>query len=96
MLQIKISDAEIQRLNYERYRYPCPVVQKRFHAVYLKATSLMTNEMIGKIVDLNRDSVCDWVRAYTKGGFDAFCQYNYGTNKSELDSFSTNILKSFT
>jgi transposase len=56
----------------------------------------MTNEMIGKIVDLNRDSVCDWVRAYTKGGFDAFCQYNYGTNKSELDSFSTNILKSFT
>jgi hypothetical protein len=56
----------------------------------------MTNEMIGKIVDLHRDSVCDWVRAYTKVGFDALCKYNYGTNKSELDSFSTNILKSFT
>lgn len=96
MLQIKISEAEIQRLNYERYKYPCPVVQKRFHAVYLKATNLMTNEMIGKIVDLHRDSVCDWIRAYKKGGFDALCQYNYGTNKSELDSYSTSILKSFT
>lgn len=96
MLQIKISEAEIQKLNYERYRYPCPVVQKRFHAVYLKATTQMTNKMIGKIVDLHRDSVCDWTRAYTNGGFDALCQFNYGTNKSELDSYSTGILKSFT
>lgn len=96
MLQIIISEAEIQKLNYERYRYPCPVVQKRFHAVYLKATTQMTNETIGKIVDLHRDSVCDWARAYTNGGFDALCQFNYGTNKSGLDSYSTGILKSFT
>jgi len=57
MLQIKISIAEIQKLNYERYKYPCPIVQKRLHAVYLKATTAMSNEMIGKIVDLHRDSV---------------------------------------
>jgi len=95
MLQIKISEAEIQKLNYERYRYPCPVVQKRLQAVYIKATNQMTNENIGKIVDLHRDSVGDWIRAYKKGGFDALCQFNYGTNKSGLDSYSTGILQSF-
>lgn len=96
MLQIKISKAEIQKLNYERYKYPCPIVQKRMHAVYLKATTSMGNEMIGKIVDLHRDSVGYWIMVYKREGFGALCQYNYGTNKSELDPYSTSILKSFT
>ena len=64
MLQIKISKAEIQKLNYERYKYPCPLVQKRMHAVHLKATNSMNNEMIGKIVDLHRDSVGYWIMVY--------------------------------
>ena len=96
MLQIKISTAEIQKLNYERYKYPCPIVQKRLHAVYLKATTDMANDTIGKIVDLHRDSVGCWIRAYKNGGFDALCRYNYGTNKSGLELHSTSILKSFT
>ena len=96
MLQIKISTAEIQRLNYERYKYPCPIVQKRLHTVYLKATNDMANDRIGKIVDLHRDSVGCWIGAYKKGGFDALCRYNYGTNKSELELHSNSILKSFT
>jgi len=96
MLQLKVSQAEIQKLNYERYEYPCPIVQKRLHAVYLKATTAISNEMIGKIVDLHRDSVGYWIMGYKQGGFGILCQNNYGTNKSELDPYSTGILKSFT
>lgn len=96
MLQIKISKTEIQRLNYERYYYPCPIVQKRIHALYMKATTDMSNEMIGTLVDLNRDSVGDWIMRYEQAGIDALCQFNYGTNKSELDNNSQSILQSFT
>ena len=96
MLQINISDAEIQRLNYERYYYPCPIVQKRIHALYIKATTNMSNEMIGTLVGLSRYSVGDWIRYYQQGGFDALCQFNYGTNKSELENHADSILKSFT
>ena len=52
MLQINLSKAEIQRLNYERCYYPCPLVQKRMHAVYIptfiKKVIRMTN-IIAKI-----------------------------------------------
>lgn len=96
MLLINLSDAEIQRLNYERYYYPCPIVQKRIHAVFFKATTDMSNEMIGVLLDLNRDSVGDWVQRYQRDGFDALCQFNYGTNKSTLENHADSILKSFT
>jgi len=95
MLQINLSETEIQRLNYERYYYPCPTVQKRIHAVYIKATTEMSNEMIGTLVGLNRDSVGDWIRRFEQGGFAALCQFNYGTNKSVLENHADSILKSF-
>jgi len=95
MFQIKISKTEIQRLNYERFHYPCPIVQKRIHAVYFK-TFGMSNKEIGKLTGLNREIVGDWIRAYLAGGLEALCQLNYGTNKSELENHAESILSSFT
>lgn len=95
MLQIKFSNAEIQRLNYERYYYPCPHVQKRIQAVYFK-TFGMTNKEIGALIGLNREIVGDWIRAYQDGGFETLCKFNYGTNKSELENHAGSILSSFT
>ncbi len=95
MLQINPSETEIQRLNYERYYYPCPIVQKRIQAVYFKMTTTMSNEAIGLLVGLNRDTVGDWVNRYIDDRFEALCQFNYGTNKSILENHSESILKSF-
>lgn len=96
MLQLNLSEAEIQRLNYERYHYPSPIVQKRLYAVYIKSTQKRSNEEIGKIVGLARKTVGYWVQAYKKGGFESLCQLNYGTNKSELEKYSHDIIQSFT
>jgi len=96
MLQIKISDAEIQRLNYERFYYPCPTVQKRIRAVYLKATLRLSNTMIGHSTDLHRHAVSQYIKDYQSGGFEALCRFDYGTNKSELENHASSILSSFT
>lgn len=96
MLQINISAAEIQQLKYERFHYPCPIVQKRIYAVYLKAALGMSDTMIGQIVGLHRHSVSKWVNCYQNQGFKSLCQFNYGTNKSEMESYSESILESFT
>ena len=96
MLQINLSKTEIRRLNYERYYYLCPIVQKRIQAVYIKAITNMSNEMIGTLVGLSRDSVGDWIMSYRQGGFDALCQFNYGTNESMLENHASGILKSLT
>ena len=95
MLPINLSETEIQQLNYERYYYLCPIVQKRIHAVYIKAVTNMSNEMIGTVVGLSRDSVGDWIMSYCQGGFESLCQYNYGTNKSVLENHATSVLQSF-
>jgi hypothetical protein len=67
MLPKNPSKAEIQRLNYERYHYPCPMVQKRLHAINIKATTVMSNNLIGALTDLDRDFVGDWIQRYQQG-----------------------------
>ena len=92
MLKLNLNDSAIQRLKKERFNYPCPHVQKRIQAVYFKAAFGLSNEMIGKFTSLHPHVVSDWIHAYQSGGFDALCEFNYGTNKSELEHHSTNIL----
>ena len=36
---LNFCEAEIEKLRYERYAYPCVMIQKRLFAVYLKAVS---------------------------------------------------------
>jgi len=96
MLQANFSKAEIQRLNYKRSYCPCPKVQKRIHAVYMKATLSSSDTLICHLTGLKRQTVNRWVKVYQTGGFDSLCQFNYGTNKSELVKHSMSILQSFT
>lgn len=96
MLQINLSIAEILQLNYERYHYPCPIIQKRIHAVYMKATTKYSNTTIGQLTGFHRHAVSSWVHAYKQGGFEMLCHLNYGTNKSELENHTESILKSLT
>ena len=95
MLQIKISDTETNRLNFERFNYPCPIIQKRIHAVCFKSLGKSNNET-GVLIGLNRETVGGWVRIYLGNGFEALCRLNYGTNKSELENHAVSILSSFT
>ena len=95
MLQLNLGKAETQRLKYESFYYPCPVVQKRIHAVYMKATVKASNSTIGLLSGLNRQSVGHWIHIYQTDGFDALCQFNYGTNKSQLENHSVSIFQSF-
>ena len=52
-LPFKISKAEIDKLSYERYAYPQPMVQKRIFAVYLKMEFNYDKRLIGLITGLH-------------------------------------------
>jgi transposase len=96
MRTINLSISETEKLNYERYYYPCPIVQKRIHAVYLKAKLLLSDQEIGLIVDLHRNAVASWTKTYLNSGFDALCKVEYcNKNKSQLELFSDSIVSSF-
>jgi transposase len=93
---LQISSEELRKLNYERYHYPCPLVQKRLHSIYIKAVSGLSNEDIGKLTDAHRNSISEWVHLYQQGGIKALLQVNYGTNKSLLEVHATSIVELFT
>jgi len=95
MHTLKISEAEIQTLNYERFHYPCPVVQKRMHSVYLRAISSLKNKEIATILDRHANTITNDIKCYNSNGIEGLKQVNYGTNKSELDKHEKSIKEIF-
>lgn len=95
MRTINLSSSETDKLNYERYHYPDPIIQKRLHAVYLKATFRKSNKEIGAIVNASRNSVSRWLDIYGAGQFEGLCQLGYGTNTSALVPHVDSIVDSF-
>jgi transposase len=91
----KISPAEIEKLSYERFAYPHPMIQKRIFAVYLKAELNFSNYTIGIITGLHCNTVSHWIHVYREKGYEGLLPNNYGTNQSELEIHSESILSSF-
>jgi len=96
LTKLEIRSEELAKLNYERYHYPCPLVQKRLHSIYIKAISDLSNEDIGNLTDAHRNSISQWVKAYRQEGIAALLKVNHGTNKSLLESHAINISELFT
>src|ERR1017187_161184 len=91
-LPFNIRKAEIEKLSYERYAYPDPMVQKRIFAVYLKATLGWNNSMIGHAVGLHYNAVGNRINTYKANGLEALLSNNYGSKKSELENHADCIL----
>jgi hypothetical protein len=66
MLPLNIEQANIQRLKYERYNNPCPIIQKRCWSLYLKSTSKLTNGSICAYVEIHPDTLTDLLSCTTK------------------------------
>ncbi|MDQ3843487.1 MAG: IS630 family transposase [Bacteroidota bacterium] len=94
-LPFNLSEAEIERLRYERYAYPQPMIQKRIFAVYLKGVSTFSNQDIGFICGLHANTVAHWMGVYQQQGYEGLLSIHYGTNESELEQYSESLLASF-
>lgn len=93
-LKSKVSEADLAALNYDRYHYPDPLVQKRMHVAYLSSCQDLTYQAISTIVDFHFNSVSKWVKVYEQQGIDGLKVNNYGTNKSILEGHAADILTS--
>jgi transposase len=94
MLNVQLTENEVQIVNRERFQYPCPIVQKRFHALYLKNKNYR-HEMIADILDIHPNSVTNYLKMYQNGGLEQVKQVNYGTNTSQLESYRSSLEEEF-
>jgi len=91
MYTLNCSEAEIQELNYERYYYPSAIVQKRFHVIYLRATTKLSNKKIGLLLDRHPNTITKDIKCYLREGIKGLKTVKYGTNTSELFKHKTSI-----
>lgn len=93
-LSFNLSEAEIEKLRYERYAYPHPMIQKRIFSVYLKVTTTLSNRDIGLFTGLHPNTVARYIKVYRFQGFEGLLSNNYGTNQSELEPHSRGVIDS--
>ena len=94
-LPFNISKADIEKLSYERYAYPHPMIQKRIFSIYLKALTSYSNQHIALITGLHPNTVSHWVAVYQLEGYQGLLSNHYGTNQGELQQHACSILDRF-
>lgn len=100
MLTLTISQADSQRLNYERFHSQSSIIQKRLHrtgepALFLKATTDFSHQLIAAIVDIHPDTLTDYIRTFNEHGWKGITTLRYGTNHSQLDEHKATLLAAF-
>ena len=100
MLTLTISQADSQKLNYERFHSQSPIIQKRLHrtgepALFLKATTNFSHQAIAAIVDIHADTLTGYIRLFNEHGWQGITTLHYGTNRSKLDDHKTALLAAF-
>lgn len=92
---LKPSSEGLALLNYERYHYPCPIIQKRLHAIYLKVTTQYCNKDIANLVDAHCNSITKWVKMYQQNGFEGLCKITRHHPQSVLEDKAISLIELF-
>jgi len=88
--QIEFTPEIIDILNYERYRYPVPLVQRRMWALWLKSQNFQHGQ-IAKIVDVTENTVREYFQMYIDGGIEKLKEINFYRPESELQVHATSL-----
>jgi transposase len=66
-LQLEFTPAIQEALNYERYRHPLLLVQRRMEALWLKSHGLPHGQ-IAQLVNITENTLRDYFQLYLEGG----------------------------
>lgn len=83
MIKIEFTTDEIEKLNYERYNYPHPKVQKKMEALFLKSQNLQHKE-ICRLCHITESTLTTYLWQYIEGGIEALKKLGYRGKTNEL------------
>jgi transposase len=66
-MQLEFTPEVLEELNYERYRHPLPLVQRRMEALWLKSHGLRHGQ-IAQLVNISENTLRDYFQLYLEGG----------------------------
>lgn len=95
MIRMNFTDEEIAALNFERYHYPDPRVQKKFEVLWLKSQRL-SHETIAQLSGVSSRQVQRYLNEYLEGGIERLKQNLYSGSPSELNHHTETLKDYFT
>jgi len=93
MINIEFTTEQIDILEYERYHYPDPKIQKKLEVVYLKSQGLQHQE-ICRICRICKTTLVSCLRQYQEGGLERLKETHYVGRANELQEHEA-TLKSY-
>jgi len=90
MIEVKFTENDIERLNYERYHYPHPLVQRRMESLWLKSQGLK-HEEICRLTKISPNTLRNHIKLYKKGGVEALKEINIHKPQSKLKPYTATI-----
>ena len=90
MIQIAFTDTQIAALEYERYRHPSPLVQKRMEVVYLKSQGV-PHQDIARLCRLSRQTVVTILHLYREGGIERLKHFHFAGQPSALNQHQSTL-----
>lgn len=93
MLRIDFTQEDIDKLHYERYHHPHPLVQKKMEALYLKSQGIKHKD-ICYLCKISKTTLTVYIRQYQQGGIEELKKIDYKGQPSILNQ-SIDILKEY-
>ena len=89
MIKISFTQEDRDRLQYERFHYPHPLVQKKMEVLYLKSLERqLPHELIAEIAGVSSNTMLSYFRDYQKGGIAKLKEVNFYRPKSKLVKYT--------
>jgi len=95
MLTLQINEADLSVLTYEKYLYPCLLVQKRLEVIHLRALTQLSNQQIAQLAGVHPDTVTDYIRCYNQQGLAGLKAVGYQGQCSVLDAHQASLQEAF-
>lgn len=93
-IRLEFTPEVLKELNYQRFRHPSPLVQRRMEALWLKAHGL-PHAQIAELVDIAENTLRDYFELYQQGGVEKMKEINYYCPESELTAHITSLESHF-
>jgi len=93
MLRIDFTQEAVEKLHYERYHHPHPLVQKKMEVLYLKSQGIKHKD-ICSLCQITKTTLTKYIRQYQLGGVEELKKLSYKGQPSELNQYS-DILKEY-
>ena len=89
-LQLEFTFEIQEKLNYERYHHPVPLVQRRMEVLWLKSHNL-PHALIATLAGVSENTMREYFRLYTEGGLEKLKEVNFYRPESELQGHLTSL-----